>query len=104
MTDEECSPDELRTLFLFEKLTDAQLEWLCQRGRVEVIPAGPVYAEGDPATHFYVPAGPGPLPGRRPVRAAGQHAGDAGGKIPPGIRVVKEYDRSLPAIPAYASS
>ena len=23
------------------------------------------------------------------------------GKIPPGIRVVKEYDRSLPAIPAY---
>ena len=54
MTDEECSPDELRTLFLFEKLTDAQLEWLCQRGRVEVIPAGPVYAEGDPATHFYV--------------------------------------------------
>jgi len=49
-----CSPDELRTLFLFEKLTDAQLDWLCQRGRVEVIPAGPVYAEGDPATHFYV--------------------------------------------------
>jgi signal transduction histidine kinase len=25
------------------------------------------------------------------------------GKIPPGIRVVKEYDRSLPAIPAYAA-
>ena len=46
MTDEECSPDELRTLFLFEKLTDAQLEWLCP-GRVEVIPAGPAYAEGD---------------------------------------------------------
>jgi signal transduction histidine kinase len=49
-----CSPDELRTLFLFEKLTDAQLEWLCQRGRVEVFPAGPVYAEGDPARHLYV--------------------------------------------------
>jgi len=49
-----CSRDELRTLFLFEKLTDAQLDWLCQRGRVEVIPAGPVYAEGDPASHFYV--------------------------------------------------
>jgi CRP-like cAMP-binding protein len=47
-------PDELRTLFLFEKLTDARLDWLCQRGRVEIIPAGPVYAEGDPATHFYV--------------------------------------------------
>jgi signal transduction histidine kinase len=25
------------------------------------------------------------------------------GTIPPGIRVVKEYDRSLPAIPAYAA-
>ncbi|HYB87734.1 MAG TPA: ATP-binding protein [Streptosporangiaceae bacterium] len=49
-----CSPDELRTLFLFEKLTDAQLDWLCQRGRIEVIPAGPVYTEGDPARSFYV--------------------------------------------------
>ena len=54
MTEEPCTPDELRTLFLFEKLTDAQLEWLCQRGRVEVFPAGPVYIEGDPATAFYV--------------------------------------------------
>jgi signal transduction histidine kinase len=54
VTEEGCSPDELRTLFLFEKLTDAQLDWLGQRGRVEVIPAGPVYAEGETATHFYV--------------------------------------------------
>lgn len=54
MTGEPCSPDELRTLFLFEKLTDAQLDWLCQRGRVELVPAGPVYAEGDPARCFYV--------------------------------------------------
>jgi signal transduction histidine kinase len=54
VTEELCSPDELRTLFLFEKLTDAQLEWLCQRGRVEVFPAGPVYTEGDPATALYV--------------------------------------------------
>jgi len=54
MSTNPCSPDELRTLFLFEKLTDAQLDWLCQRGRVEVIPAGPVYAEGDPARSFYV--------------------------------------------------
>jgi signal transduction histidine kinase len=54
VTGEPCSPDELRTLFLFEKLTDAQLDWLCQRGRVELIPAGPVYAEGDPARCFYV--------------------------------------------------
>ena len=49
-----CSADELRALFLFEKLTDAQLAWLCREGRVEVFPAGPVYAEGDPATCFYV--------------------------------------------------
>jgi signal transduction histidine kinase len=49
-----CSPDELRTLFLFEKLTDAQLDWLCERGRVQDIPAGPVFTEGDPATCFYV--------------------------------------------------
>jgi signal transduction histidine kinase len=54
MTEEQCSPDELRTLFLFEELTDAQLDWLCQRGRIEVFPAGPVYTEGDPATAFYV--------------------------------------------------
>ena len=54
MTEEPCRADELRTLFLFEKLTDAQLDWLCQRGRAEVIPAGPVFAEGDPATCFYV--------------------------------------------------
>jgi signal transduction histidine kinase len=49
-----CSPDELRTLFLFEKLTDSQLQWLCERGHVELIPPGPVFAEGDPATCFYV--------------------------------------------------
>jgi signal transduction histidine kinase len=49
-----CSPDELRTLFLFEKLTGDQLQWLCERGHVELIPAGPIYAEGDPATCFYV--------------------------------------------------
>ena len=50
----ECGPDELRTLFLFEKLTEAQLEWLCERGHVEIIEPGPVYAEGEAATCFYV--------------------------------------------------
>jgi len=50
----ECGPDELRTLFLFEKLTDEQLQWLCERGHVELFQPGPVYAEGDPATCFYV--------------------------------------------------
>ena len=50
----ECGPDELRTLFLFEKLTEAQLEWLCEQGHVEIIEPGPVYAEGEAATCFYV--------------------------------------------------
>jgi len=49
-----CSVDELRTLFLFEKLTDEQLAWLCKRGHVECFDPGPVYAEGDKATCFYV--------------------------------------------------
>ena len=49
-----CSADELRALFLFEKLTDPQLAWLCREGRVEAFPPGPVYTEGDPATCFYV--------------------------------------------------
>jgi len=37
-----CSADELRALFLFEKLTDSQLAWLCREGRVETYPPGPV--------------------------------------------------------------
>jgi signal transduction histidine kinase len=49
-----CSPDELRTLFLFEKLSDEQLAWLCQHGHVEAIAPGPLYAEGEPASCFYV--------------------------------------------------
>ncbi|MGB6454502.1 MAG: cyclic nucleotide-binding domain-containing protein, partial [Streptosporangiaceae bacterium] len=50
----DCNATELRTLFLFEKLTDDQLGWLCQHGRVEVAEPGIVYAEGDPAANFYV--------------------------------------------------
>ena len=49
-----CNPAELRSLFLFEKLNSDQVEWLCQEGRVEVFPPGPVYTEGDPATCLYV--------------------------------------------------
>jgi signal transduction histidine kinase len=49
-----CDIDELRTLFLFEKLTDEQLTWLCARGGVEYHDAGVVLREGDPATCFYV--------------------------------------------------
>ena len=51
---EPCSVDELRTLFLFEKLSEEQLDWLCRTGHVERFEPGPVYAEGDPATCFYV--------------------------------------------------
>jgi len=49
-----CSVEELRTLFLFEKLSDDQLQWLCERGHVELIEPGTIYAEGAPATCFYV--------------------------------------------------
>jgi signal transduction histidine kinase len=49
-----CDIAELRSLFLFEKLTASQLEWLCREGRVELFEPGPVYAEGQPATCFYV--------------------------------------------------
>src|SRR3954454_13277954 len=42
-----CEPgrltvDELRTLFLFEKLTDEQLSWLAEHGCTEHVPAGAV--------------------------------------------------------------
>ncbi len=51
---ETCLRDELRTLFLFEDLTDAQLDMLCQNGTIETFPAGPLCVEGEPATCFYV--------------------------------------------------
>ncbi|MEU0195087.1 ATP-binding protein [Streptomyces afghaniensis] len=49
-----CSPQEIGSLFLFEKLTPEQLGRLCSEGRVEKFEPGPVYTEGDPATCFYV--------------------------------------------------
>ncbi|MBN0043826.1 cyclic nucleotide-binding domain-containing protein [Streptomyces actuosus] len=49
-----CSPAEIGSLFLFEKLAPEQLGRLCGEGRVEMFDPGPVYAEGDPATCFYV--------------------------------------------------
>ena len=49
-----CMPDELRTLFLFEKLSDEQLQTLCNNGHIAVFEPGPVVVEGDPATCFYV--------------------------------------------------
>ena len=41
-------------LFLFEKLTDEQLVWLCEKGKVERYDAGLVFREGDEATHLYI--------------------------------------------------
>jgi signal transduction histidine kinase len=49
-----CNPDEVRSLFLFEKLTDDQLRYLCERGGVELWEPGMVFREGDPATCFFV--------------------------------------------------
>ena len=55
-----CEPgrltlDELRTLFLFEKLTDEQLRWIAEHGCTMHMPAGGlVVREGDPAEQFFV--------------------------------------------------
>ncbi len=48
------SIDELRTLFLFESLSDEQLRWLSEEGYVEEVRDGIVFAEGDPATCCYI--------------------------------------------------
>ncbi|GIE93132.1 ATP-binding protein [Paractinoplanes rishiriensis] len=46
---------DLRTLFLFEKLTDDQLAWIAAHGRTVHLPAGTVVIrEGDPAEQFFV--------------------------------------------------
>ncbi len=45
---------ELRTLFLFEALTDEQLQILCENGHIQTFEPGPVVIEGEPATCFYV--------------------------------------------------
>ncbi|MEV6303945.1 ATP-binding protein [Actinoplanes sp. NPDC051861] len=49
------SPAELKTLFLFEKLTDEQLTWIAEHGCTMRVPAGGlVLREGDPAEAFFV--------------------------------------------------
>jgi signal transduction histidine kinase len=46
---------ELRKLFLFEKLSDEQLQWLTQHGWVAEMPSGATFlAEGDPAELFII--------------------------------------------------
>ncbi len=59
MTDQDVeprrlTPDELRTLFLFESLTEEQLQWLSETGYVESVHDGVVFNEGDEATCCYV--------------------------------------------------
>jgi signal transduction histidine kinase len=51
---DKCLPDELRTLFLFEALSDEQLGMLCDHGHIQAFEPGPVCVEGEPATCFYV--------------------------------------------------
>jgi len=51
---DKCLPDELRTLFLFEKLSDEQLATLCEHGHIATYEPGPICIEGEPATCFYV--------------------------------------------------
>jgi signal transduction histidine kinase len=47
--------DELRGSFLFESLTDEQLDWMIQHGTVETYgPGATVYEQGSPAECFYV--------------------------------------------------
>jgi signal transduction histidine kinase len=48
-------PDELRELFLFEKLDDAQLAWLAERGGIADYRAGEtIYRAGEPAEQLFV--------------------------------------------------
>jgi signal transduction histidine kinase len=50
-----ASKDELRSLFLFEELTEEQLDWLAERGELRTYDAGAVMSrEGAPATHLLV--------------------------------------------------
>jgi signal transduction histidine kinase len=48
-------PDGLRELFLFEKLDDAQLAWLAERGEIAAYQAGEaIYRAGEPAERLFV--------------------------------------------------
>ena len=52
---ERVSPEELKTLFLFEALNPEQLSWLSEHGEVEERSAGETaYSEGEPASCFWV--------------------------------------------------
>jgi signal transduction histidine kinase len=49
------TPAELKTLFLFEKLSDEQLEWISEHGcTLHAKAGGLVIREGDPAAQFFM--------------------------------------------------
>jgi len=50
----ECTPELLRSLFLFESLSQERLEFLCEHGRVRRVEPGWLYRQGDPASCFFV--------------------------------------------------
>jgi signal transduction histidine kinase len=50
----DCTPELLRTLFLFESLDDDRLEYLCRQGDVIVVEPGWLYRQGEDAACFYV--------------------------------------------------
>ena len=56
MTDmsEVCTRDELRRLFLFEALTNDQLDTLCENGHIATFESGVICVEGEPGTRLYV--------------------------------------------------
>ena len=55
MSDVTASKAELRGCFLFESLSDEQLDWLVDHGTVETYDPGVnVYNQDDPAEYFYV--------------------------------------------------
>ena len=53
---EKCLPDELRTLFLFEALTDEQLQTLCENGHIADLRARPDCRRGRPGHLLLRPA------------------------------------------------
>ena len=50
----DCSPELLRTLFLFEALSDDRLAYLCEHGEVVQVEPGWLYRQGEDATCLYV--------------------------------------------------
>jgi signal transduction histidine kinase len=52
---ERLTPEQLRTLFLFERLDDDQIAWLAEHGQVVEYSSGAtIHAEGSPASCLYV--------------------------------------------------